>query len=346
MEDIADIKKRIDIVSFAESLGVEVMPNRKNAKCFNKQFHKHGDSNPSLGFTVNKNGEGYFKCFACGISGSIVDLYALVKGVEVSEAIRGIKQQYGDNELVPLAKIVKPTKTYSEVRKASKEVKETYKKFYQVCIKQGLSKPIKEYLMGQERGLTEETIKQFKLFSISKTEQLVNELKEVCSTEELIEAGLFAKSSRGTYFKFADYPVVIPYLEDGEIVYIKARRLDRKNPKYMQVSGLSIPLFNSDLLKTLDKTKPLYICEGEFDTMITTQNGFNAVGVIGVNGLKQEIIEDLVGFNVYIAFDNDKAGQSAIKEVAMRLREAGVVVLGQIDLPEGIKDLTEYFIKS
>jgi DNA primase len=80
--------------------------------------------------------------------------------------------------------------------------------------------------------------------------------------------------------------------------------------------------------------------------MITTQNGFNAVGVIGVNGLKQEIIEDLVGFNVYIAFDNDKAGQSAIKEVAMRLREAGVVVLGQIDLPEGIKDLTEYFIKS
>jgi len=155
---------------------------------------------------------------------------------------------------------------------------------------------------------------------------------------------LFDKGSRGVYFKFSDYPVVIPYLEGEEIVYIKARRLDNKNPKYMQVKGLSIPLFNRDVLSTMDKTEPLYICEGEFDTMITTQNGFNAVGVVGVNGLKQEIIKGLAGFNVYLAFDNDKAGQNNIREVANKLTLAGVNVLGQTDLPEGVKDLTDYFL--
>lgn len=112
----------------------------------------------------------------------------------------------------------------------------------------------------------------------------------------------------------------------------------------MQVKGLSIPLFNRDILKTMDKTEPLYICEGEFDTMITAQNGFNAVGVVGVNGLKQEIVKELVGFNVYLAFDNDTAGQVAIKEVANRLVLGGVNVLGQVDLPEGVKDLTDYFL--
>jgi len=357
MEDIKDIKKRIDIVSFAESLGVEVSPNRKNAKCFNKQFHKHGDHNPSLAFTKTKNGEGYFKCFACGISGSIVDLYALVKGLEVGEAIREIRQQHGNSggvtTLKPITGRLENLKNNSglegefsdTIKKATKEIQTTYKKLYEICTRQRLSDTARTYLIGQDRGLTEETINRFKLFSISKADLVIKELKEVCSTEELLNAGLFANGSRGTYFKFTDYPVVIPYLEDGEIVYIKARRLDGKNPKYMQVSGLSIPLFNKDLLKTFDKTKPLYICEGEFDAMITTQNGFNAVGVVGVNGLKQEIIEDLTGFIVYLAFDNDKAGQTAIKEVAQKLIGAGVIVLGQIDLPDGVKDLTEYFNK-
>jgi len=358
MEDIHDIKKRIDIVSFAESLGVEVMPNRKNARCFNKQAHKHGDQNPSLAFTKTKSGEGYFKCFACGISGSIVDLYAFVKGIEVGEAIKEIKRQHGNINTATTPKRftgqVENSKNNSSlegqvtdtIKKAPPRIKNTYNIFYEVCRKQGLNDYVGDYFRGGTRGLTQGTIEKFKLFSMSNALKITQTLKEVCKEEELIEAGIYAQGSKGAYFKFTNYPVGIPYIENGEIVYIKARRLDGKHPKYMQVGGLSIPLFNRDILKTMDRTQPLYICEGEFDAMITTQNGFNAVGVIGVNGLKQDIVEDLVGFKVYLAFDNDEAGQTAIKQVAQRLIGAGVVVLGQADLPQGVKDLTEYFIKS
>jgi len=339
MESLENIKKQVDIVEFAERLGVEVLPNRKQARCFNKKMHKHGDSNPSLSFT-SKNGVGYFKCFACNIGGSIVDLLAEFKGIDTKEAIREIKEMYGDKELPQIKKVLPEV---AEVNVADKGIRDTYNKLYTICSKQGLGQ-VKDYLTGDKRGLTEDTIKEFRLFAINKPQEVIKELKAVCSMEELLRAGLFAKSSRGDYFKFSNYPVVIPYIEGGEIVYIKARRLDNKNPKYMQVKGLSIPLFNRDILRTMDKTKPLYICEGEFDTMITTQNGFNTVGVIGVNGLKQEIIQELVGFNVYIAFDNDRAGQEAIKEVANRLILAGVNVLGQVDLPEGVKDLTDYFL--
>jgi DNA primase len=341
MERLEDIKKRVDIVEFAERLGVEVLPNRKQARCFNKQMHKHGDIHPSLSFT-SKNGVGYFKCFSCGIGGSIVDLLAEFRGIDTREAIKEIKQMYGSGDLPPV-KIKTRLPEVTEVRVADKGVSSTYNKLYSICTKHGLGE-IKSYLTGDKRGLTEDTIKRFRLFAINKPQEVIKELKEVCSMEELLKAGLFDTGSNGEYFKFKDYPVVIPYIEGEDIVYIKARRLDSKNPKYMQVKGLSIPLFNRDILKTMDKTKPLYICEGEFDTMITAQNGFNAVGVVGVNGLKPEIVEELVGFNVYLAFDNDKAGQTAIKEIANKLILAGVTVMGQIDLPEGVKDLTDYFM--
>lgn len=340
MEDLEDIKKRVDIVEFAQGLGVEVLPNRKQARCFNKGMHKHGDMHPSLSFT-SKNGVGYFKCFSCGVGGSIVDLLAEFRGIDTKEAIKEIKQMYSRGDLQPIK--VKPSlPEVREVKVADKGIRDTYNKLYSICSKHGLGE-IKDYLTGDKRGLTEDTIQRFRLFAINKPQEVVKELKEVCSTEELLKAGLFAKGSRGDYFKFSNYPVVIPYIEGEDIVYIKARRLDSKQPKYMQVSGLSLPLFNRDILKTMDKAEPLYICEGEFDTMITSQNGFNAVGVVGVNGLKQEIIRELVGFNVYLAFDNDRAGQEAIKEVTNRLILGGVNVLGQIDLPEGVKDLTDYF---
>lgn len=341
MESLEDIKKRVDIVEFAERLGVEVTPNRKQARCFNKQMHKHGDSNPSLSFTT-KNGVGYFKCFACNISGSIVDLLAEYKGIDTKEAIKQIKQMYGSGDLQPV-KIKTRLPEVTEVKVADRGIKDTYNKLYSICSKYGLG-DIKDYLTGDKRGLTEETINRFRLFAINKPQEVVKELKDVCSMEELLTAGLFDTGSNGEYFKFKDYPVVIPYIEGEDIVYIKARRLDSKNPKYMQVKGLSIPLFNRDVLKTMDKTKPLYICEGEFDTMITAQNGFNAVGVVGVNGLKQEIVRELVGFNVYLAFDNDTAGQGVVKEVVNRLILGGVNVLGQTDLPQGVKDLTDYFM--
>lgn len=342
MESLEDIKKRVDIVEFAQSLGVEVLPNRKQAHCFNKQMHKHGDSNPSLSFT-SKNGIGFFKCFSCGVSGSIIDLLAQVKGIDTKEAIAQVKQMFTNGEIKPITSgKMALSQVTEEVAIADKGIKNTYNKLYSICSKYGLG-DIKDYLTGDKRGLTQDTINRFKLFAINKPQEVIKELKEVCSIEELLTAGLFDKGSRGVYFKFKDYPVVIPYIQGEDIVYIKARRLDGKQPKYMQVKGLSIPLFNRDILKVMDKTEPLYICEGEFDTMITAQNGFNAVGVVGVNGLKQEIIRELVGFNVYLAFDNDRAGQEAIKEVANRLLLGGVNVLGQIDLPEEVKDLTDYF---
>ena len=342
MQDILEIKKRIDIVEFAEALGVEVMPNRRSAKCFNKSMHNHGDSNPSLHFKVKENGEGYFKCFACSISGSIVDLLAEFKGISTTEAIREIQREYGEGEGVKVGKRKPRTAPYIPKPKvADKETKEIYQVLYETANKQGMSKKVKDYLTGDNRGLTEDTIKRFKLFSMDKPEQISQLLQKDYSIKKLVKAGLFAKGKSGYYFRFNGYPVGIPYLEGGEIVYIKARRLDSKSPKYMQVGGLSLPLFNRDILK--EGKEPIYICEGEFDTIITAQNGYSAVGIVGVNGLKSEIIEELIGLEVILAFDNDKAGQEAVKEVVKKM--LGVNVVGQIDLPEGVKDLTEFFIK-
>lgn len=340
--ELEELKKRIDIVELARHLGIEVLPNGKQAHCFNRSAHKHGDKTPSLSFTT-RNGEGFFKCFSCNIYGDIFNLYALYKGITLGEAIKDLKAtiDYSTKGLQGPARVADTKKEVAMPIIATPNIRKTYRDFYNICYKnytrEGLFKLLK-YLKGEYRGLSNETIAEFGLFWIP--EGIADELKKETSQENLEEAGLF----KGNYFRFSKYEVGIPYLEAGEIVYIKARRLDGGNPKYMQVAGLSIPLFNSDILKTMDRLEDLYICEGEFDTMIAIQNGLNAVGVVGVNGLTGPIVEMLKGFNVYLAFDNDDKGQEAIDREVTGLRQSGVNVLGKLDL-EGSKDLTEFYLK-
>ncbi len=343
MEDIGELKKRIDIVDFAERLGLFVIPQKKKARCFNTSMHKRGDKNPSLSFKVNPNGEGYFKCFACGVSGSIVDLLAGAKGIGISEAIKEIKRDYGTGEGIKPIEYKKADDIKQDLTViADKKTKEIFKALLELAKNEGISKQVKDYLTGDSRGLTEETIERFGLFCMSNTDFITKELQKYYDTKDLVKAGLFADYGNGLYFNFKDYPVGIPYIQGGEVVYIKARALNgNKNPKYMQVKGLSLPLFNRDVL--VNKGEVVYICEGEFDTIIATQNGYLAVGVVGVNGLKDSFIDDLLGFEVVLALDNDDIGNTAIKTLATKLVNRGVRVLGQIDLPKGINDLTDFF---
>ena len=80
-EKIAQIKDETDTVALSESLGVDVMAGGKEARCFNKDGHKHGDSNPSM--QLFRDG---FKCHACGIKGDAIELVKIIKGLPFPEA--------------------------------------------------------------------------------------------------------------------------------------------------------------------------------------------------------------------------------------------------------------------
>lgn len=78
---IEQIKQNVNTLDLADRLGLNFDRNRKVAHCFNTGGHPNNDRNPSLGFFRDNRGVYRFKCFACGTSGTAIDLYAQVKGI-------------------------------------------------------------------------------------------------------------------------------------------------------------------------------------------------------------------------------------------------------------------------
>jgi len=198
------IKESIDIIDLAKRLGLEV--KHKQARCFNIAKHKNNDNNFSLGFYENNT---KYKCFTCGVSGSVVDLYMGVKGVDLKTAIKDLSDITG-LEVLPTKRIVEKVIKNTEPLEALAEH----------C--KGVDSETLNYLTGDKRGLTEDTIKRFKLFSIKDYNKTADYLKKLYSEEELKEVGLLNDKENLTFYK---HKVVVPFYKAGKIVFIQGRRM-------------------------------------------------------------------------------------------------------------------------
>jgi DNA primase len=124
----------------------------------------------------------------------------------------------------------------------------------------------------------------------------------------------------------------IPYQTKSGIVSLRFRVLPPKesDSKYLGYSGISAKkLFNTLDLYT---DKPVYICEGEVDTMTAHQVGLNAVGVAGVSNWDPNWWRIFVNRKVFVLADNDDNGQglvfaqgieASLKNVTVVLMESG-----------------------
>ena len=337
--DLDTLKDSISITDLARDLGLQV--RGKQARCFNTGQHKRGDKTPSLGLDTKTN---RFKCFACGVQGSIIDLYKEVKRVSLSEAINELKKMAG---LLPSTG--RPAKRAENIYKqagpsytAKTPLKTPTKGIYEAlggyC--KGLSKEAYNYLTGPQRGLTKETLRRFKLFSINDYQATNEFMKRSFTREQLNEAGLISDTGNLIFYQ---HKIIIPFIESGRIIFLQGRRTDNQHPKYMHLKR-PVPLFNTDTLQNLTKGERVYICEGVFDAMMLEQNGFKAVAILGVNNFKPDMAELFSGLDVVLCLDNDEQGKQATQALARIFLSQGQSVKTKT-LPEGIKDITEYYIK-
>ena len=201
-----------------------------------------------------------------------------------------------------------------------------------------------DYLTGKERGLTLETIKRFRLFSI-KDLKLTNEyLKDCFSEDELIISGLINKNGK---LVFTYHKLIIPYLENNKIVYLRGRIIQPSTElsKYISLSNyagnLSLKRFyNVNTLKRIMENERLIVCEGEFDTMIMEQEGYAAIGIPGVTNIPAEQIGTIKKYDLYIAFDNDEAGATAMQKIVKLVNRPikGIKLKHHNDLTELINE--------
>lgn len=122
------------------------------------------------------------------------------------------------------------------------------------------------------------------------------------------------------------------------------QQIDKAAPpapvKYTSSYG-SIPgIFNSD---TLIDARTVIVCEGEIDAMLLHQSSIRAVSSTGGAGSwKVEWAKFFTHIEqVFVLFDNDKAGRDGARKVQASIRRSKL-----LSLPEGVKDVGELFEKS
>ena len=237
----------------------------------------NGEKGKSL--KVNLTGKKVWCDFSSSESGDLLDLWVSVRNVGLHQAIKEAKEFLGikDDDQY----FAKPKKTYSKpdkknLRKGEKHI---------------------DYL--KSRGLSEETIKDFKVAQCVVWDY--DQKKEIDG-------------------------MAFPYIRDDELLFVKSIGIERNNGK--KIIGASKDcepclygwqVFPKDI-------RACVIVEGEIDAMSFYEYGIPALSVPfgGGTGNKQQWIDcefhNMDRFDeIVICMDSDEAGQKAAGEIAKRL---------------------------
>ena len=349
-----DIQKlrELDILQVADLLGMGL--RNKRALCIH-----HDDHHPSLAFNVKKN---TCHCYSCGFSADTIGLVRERLNLGFSEACRWLADHFdvyiADEHRDTHRKDLKKAVTASERRLASLRAHfaETHVshghpssayvaqasvdvEFYQQMFRQmHLSESGRRFLF-EERLLSPEALKVCQIVS---TEQ------SVCMAR--VGCGVFDGPS-----------LIFPYFDqEGRLVSVQSRYLGKKSPessfdmnkvsldeakpkeipRFKFAPGSHRMIYGLDRLKDYPPGEPLLITEGPSDCWTALTLGFHAIAIPSATLFDRSFQALLTGRNLHIFPDQDEAGLSLYFELKKALPS-----LVYHQLPEGCKDLSEYYLK-
>lgn len=332
--------KAIPIEAVATSLGFQI--SRGSARC---RLPGHDDKTPSFSIRTKTNS---FKCFACNHSGDTITLVRLMHGVDFASACDWINNHFGLNAITtgkttkrrtPRRPIVKPIKKTSATVASSSDYEIDVEIFEWLMAQSPLLDSGREYLAS--RGFSPETLEHFKVGQMKDNRAILKIARERFGDERLKRCGLMSVSGRGPYFAFRSNYLLFPYVEEGAVVFIQARRPDAEEKlRWLCPHRLPPTVFNLDVLSGTAST--ITICEGVTDVLSAHELKIAALGLVGASAkLDDKTIARLKGRNVTLLGDADKAGTGFSRRLTKLLSERGITAVSKT-LPNGINDLNDY----
>lgn len=354
-----DIQKlrELDILQVADLLGMGL--RNKRALCIH-----HDDHHPSLAFNVKKN---TCHCYSCGFSADTIGLVRERLNLGFSEACRWLAdhfdvyigdEKYGNSARYTEKSADKKLLTASDRRMASLRAHfaETHVshghvapsavdvEFYQQMFRQMHLSESGQRFLFEERLLSPEALK----------------VCQIVSTEQSV---CMARVGRGVF----DGPsLIFPYFDqEGRLVSVQSRYLGKPKsessfdmekvsidevkpddvkpkeiPRFKFAPGSHRMIYGLDRLKDYPPDEPLLITEGPSDCWTALTLGIHAIAIPSATLFDRRFQGLLAGRNLHIFPDQDEAGLSLYFELKKALPS-----LVYHQLPEGCKDLSEYYLK-
>ena len=342
MTPVEQIKDKLDIVTFIRQY-VELKPAGRNFKA-NCPFHK--EKTPS--FMVSPERQTWHCFGTCSEGGDIFKFLMKYENIEFYEALKILAEKAGI-ELRRISPV--DQKQFGVLYDINESAKDFFKK------NMGMGKRASEYL--KERGLSEETIKEFEIgFAPNNFEELtLNLINLGYDVKDVERSGLNFKSDRGGYVDRFRGRIMFPiYNHFGKVVGFSGRILPEldKGESGKYINSPETPIFNkSKILYGFHKAKNYIreqkfalLVEGQMDFLMAYQDGVkNTVATSGTALTEDHLVtlrrqaEELV-----LCFDADEAG--------IKAAERGIDMANNLDFNvkvlvlSGYKDPAEMVVKN
>ena len=296
----------------------------------------HNERTPSFFVSPDR---GTYHCFGCGVGGDIFSFVEAIERLDFKGALKVLAEKAG----VPLV-YSRSEKGAADERDRLFSLLETATTFFS----SQMTTEAKKYL--HERGLTDATIKEFRLGWAGKEWDDASDFfkKKGFREKEILDAGLAKRNERGQLSDKFRNRIVFPIADSaGRTIGFSGRIFGEDAspdaPKYL--NSPETPLFHkSRILYGFDKAKlPMrrlncaVLVEGQMDLLASHQAGWtNTVAVSGTAftaehaALVKRMTENLV-----IALDPDEAGIKAAGRAARAALASGLNVK-VAQLPEGL----------
>ncbi|MEG1895906.1 MAG: DNA primase, partial [Oscillospiraceae bacterium] len=335
-EYIQELVQRNDVIDVV-SAHVQL---KRNGRIYKGLCPFHSERTPS--FTVYPETQSYY-CFGCGAGGDVITFIKDIDGLTYIEAIKQLAQQSG---------MSLPDEDDGAARRKGRvlEMNKLAARFYHQNLNSENGKSARQYL--RQRQLSDKTIVAFGVgYASDSWQSLTDFLKgKGYSEDELVQAYLAARSSKGNLYDVFRNRVIFPIIDlRGNVIAFGGRQLGEGGPKYLNsgdtpVFKKSNGLFALNIAKKSGRDK-FILAEGYMDVISLHQAGFNnAIATLGtaLTGQQAKLIADYTQ-TVVIAYDSDEAGQKATKRAIEIFSKENVTV--QVLQMEGAKDPDEFIKK-
>ena len=314
-ELISKVKKNVKI----QEIIAHYIPLNKSGKNFKCICPFHTDHEPSMIINPDKQ---LYKCFVCNGGGDVYNFVMNYENIPFIEAYQKVVEIGGlsDEYLRGLQKR-KVYEPYSENEKASHALNEKISRYMEYHVMQNIDGSF-EYLSS--RGLSEQTVKQFRFGYLPDANKLIEFLKaNKYTNEELLKSNFFILNKNNSIYCPFEKRITIPIHDSrNKLVGFGARRFvdEKQKAKYInstesEIFHKSEVLFNYyQALNEVYKTKEIYLVEGYMDAIMLSDKGIhNVVAVMGTALTEQHIqlLNGIKNIKVHVCFDMDTAGKEA-----------------------------------
>ena len=320
--DFAELRARNPLGDAVEAAGV-VLHGKGRVRQGICPFHQEQEGS----FTVYDNTE-KFHCFGCGARGDVLDFVGRMEGLTLPEAIRRLDDGTTPGAAAPTKRPTPAQRpTAISIPPRDPALLTAAVRFYARQLRR--SSAALQYLASRGIGLGA----AMRLgLGYATGHGLRDHLQANGFTNQRQrDSGLFLERGRE---RFAG-TITVPDLAQGRVRWLTGRAVQpNARPRFQALPGPK-PVLG---LAALGPAPPcVIVAEGVFDWLTLTAWGYPAVAALGTQGM-DKVAASLRGCpRVFLAFDNDDAGDTAAQELKGLLGNRAAVV----NLPQGVGDLGE-----